>query len=177
MVLSDLKPFTGYIIGIATENYAPTGVSGLGGFVEKSVKTWPNRKFIMRGKHSPYRSESLIDLFLYLAGPTPQDVTAVPSYEFSTINWTLPAENFGVIESVNVYASGPTGDVFYKQLPKDATETNCTGLSPFTDYNVSVTTVNAKLNGKYGGGEGLPFSINVQTLAMGEYSCFNQSNF
>ncbi len=48
MVLSDLKPFTDYNIGIATENYAPDGVSGLGKFVEKSVKTWPNRKFIMR---------------------------------------------------------------------------------------------------------------------------------
>ncbi len=47
--LSDLKPFTDYTIGIATENYAPTGVSGLGEFVEKSVKTWPNRMFKGQG--------------------------------------------------------------------------------------------------------------------------------
>ncbi len=100
-------------------------------------------------------------------------MTTVPSYEFITINWTLPAENFGVLESVNVYASGPAGAVCSKQLPKDATETNCTGLNPFTDYNVSVTTVNEKLDGKYGGGEGLPFSINIQTLAMCEYLNLN----
>ncbi len=47
-VLSDLKPFIDYTIGIATENFATDGVNGLGRFVEKSVKTWPNRKFFMR---------------------------------------------------------------------------------------------------------------------------------
>ncbi len=112
-------------------------------------------------------------MFVNLAGPTPQEVTTVPSYELITINWTLPAENFGVLESVNVYASGPAGAVCSQQLPNDATETNCTGLSPFTDYSESVTTVNAELDGKYGGGEGLPFSINIQTLAMSEYLYLN----
>ncbi len=116
-------------------------------------------------------------MFVDLAGPTPTNVTAVPSYKFININWALPAENFGVLESVNVYASGPGGAVCSKQLPKDATETNCTGLSPFTDYNISVTTVNAKLDGKYGGGEGLPYSITVQTLAMGKYLVSDQSKF
>ncbi len=101
----------------------------------------------------------------------------MPSYEFIAINWTLPAENFGVIENVIVYASGPADAVCCQKLPKDATETNCTGLSPFTDYNVRVTTVNAKLDGKYGGGEGLPFNITVQTLAMGEYLVSDQSKF
>ncbi len=101
----------------------------------------------------------------------------MPSYEFITINWTLPAENFGVLESVNLNASGPVGPVCSEQLPKDSTETNCTGLSPFTEYNVSVTTVNAKLDGKYGGGEGLPYSSNVQTLAMGKYLVSDQSKF
>ncbi len=104
-------------------------------------------------------------------------MTAVQSYEFITINWTLPAEKFGVLESINVYAGGLTGAVCSKQLPKDATETNCTGLGPFTDYNVSVTTVNEKLDGKYGGGEGLPYSITVQTLAMGKYLVSDQCNF
>ncbi len=48
MVLTGLKPFTDYTIGIATENFAPDGVSGLGQFVEMPVKTWPNRKLSMR---------------------------------------------------------------------------------------------------------------------------------
>ncbi len=65
MVLSDPKPFTDFTIGIATENFAPTGVSGLGEFVEKPVKTWPNRKFSKLCKQNPYRSEFLIDVFLY----------------------------------------------------------------------------------------------------------------
>ncbi len=78
------------------------------------------------------------------------------------IEWSIPSQNYGILESTVLRFNNDTIDL----LPEDTNYT-FTDLKPFTVYNISISCINEPLDDGSGGGEGVAYTTQVQTLPTG----------
>ncbi len=98
----------------------------------------------------------------FLAGPTPYDVNTTMTPTTISVEWSIPTDNYGVLEKTVLRLNNDTIDL----LPEE-TSYNFTDLEPFTAYNISISCINEPLDDGNGGGEGVAYTTQVQTLPTG----------
>ncbi len=96
------------------------------------------------------------------AGPTPYEVNTTATPTTIDIEWRIPSHNNGILESTVLRFNNDTIDL----LPEDTNYT-FTDLEPFTIYNISISYINEPLDDGSGGGEGVVYTTQVQTLPTG----------